>query len=428
MLAMQWQLAKSERWPADRILEKQFVQLRALVGHAVARVPFYHSHLQRTGIGSVAELTPDIFRRWPILQTSDVQRSRDALLATDYPKAHGAAVETFTTGSTGTPKRIVVSEAAQFVAHAMVLRDHLWHQRQFSAKFAAIRFFGEDSRQPGWSRITNAVFPTGPGVGMDVMMDVAVQLEWLIEERPAYLLTTPSNLQALLARSCELGKSPAGLRQVMTYAESVPPSLRQILRERWGVALADTYSCTEAGTIALQCPRDGHYHVQSESVYVELLDADGRPSAPGEPGRVVITPLHNFAMPLLRYDIGDFAEWGSPCQCGRGLPVLHTLFGRVRNMARDPSGRLFQPGFDEAMDKARVAVRQYQIVQHAPATLEMLYVMDRDLTADESDRLTRALGRGMGYAVHAGFSRVAAIPRSPGGKYEGFISHITDVH
>ena len=61
------------------------------------------------------------------------------------------------------------------------------------------------------------------------------------------------------------------------------------------------------GIIALQCPSGGLYHLQSESVHVEILDEAGRPCAPGEIGRVIVSPLHNFAMPLLRYESGDYA-------------------------------------------------------------------------------------------------------------------------
>ena len=81
------------------------------------------------------------------------------------------------------------------------------------------------------------------------------------------------------------------------------------------------YSCEEAGYIALQCPQAEHYHCQSESVLVEVLDDEGRPCTPGQVGKVVLTALHNFAMPLIRYENQDYAEVGPPCACGRGLPV-----------------------------------------------------------------------------------------------------------
>ena len=97
------------------------------------------------------------------------------------------------------------------------------------------------------------------------------------------------------------------------------------------------YSSQEVGYIALECPTGESYHVQAENVLVEVLDDQDRPCSPGDVGRVVVTALHNFATPLLRYDIGDYAEVGAPCPCGRGLPALRRIMGRQRNMALLPT-------------------------------------------------------------------------------------------
>ncbi|MGH7124669.1 MAG: hypothetical protein ACREFI_09880, partial [Stellaceae bacterium] len=81
--------------------------------------------------------------------------------------------------------------------------------------------------------------------------------------------------------------------QVRSVVEIVDPALRHICREAWGAEIVDTYSCEEAGYLALQCPQHRHFHVQMESSLVEILDARDRPCAVGETGRVVVTPLHN---------------------------------------------------------------------------------------------------------------------------------------
>src|SRR6185503_10391670 len=227
MLAMHQQLERSQWWTAERLVEQQFRQLRALATHALAHAPYYREHLLRAGLRDAVQLDPASYRRWPLLRRSDVQNSAAALAAAALPREHGAVSEAFTSGSTGTPVRVLVSDVGLFFAHALALREHLWQQRDFSAKFAAIRFFARESRQPGWSPVTNAVFATGESAVMDVRTDVAAQLEWLIWERPAYLLTSPSNLRALIAHSVAAGRKPRGLREVMTYAEAFPDGLRE---------------------------------------------------------------------------------------------------------------------------------------------------------------------------------------------------------
>jgi phenylacetate-CoA ligase len=102
--------------------------------------------------------------------------------------------------------------------------------------------------------------------------------------------------------------------------------------------MVDMYTCQEAGYLALQCPDHPHYHVQSENVLLEVVDDQGLPCAPGEVGRVLVTSLNNFATPLIRYEIGDYAEVGAACSCGRGLPVLKRIMGRYRNLLTLPDG------------------------------------------------------------------------------------------
>ncbi len=424
MLALQWQLERSERLPPEALLGRQFEQLRALVAHALAHVPYYAGHLRQAGLKSLDALDPETYARWPILETAALQRHAGTLQAASCPKDHGAVVERFTSGSSGTPKRILDTHAASFYKDALVVRDHLWHGRDLSAKFAGIHFFATPGAHGGWNPALNAAFRTGPGAVNSVGTDIPKQLDWLLEFAPAYLLTTPSNLAALVRHSRETGCAPKGLQQAMTYTEPLPPGLRGAVTAQWGVPLIDAYSCTEAGSLALQCPDASHYHVQSENVYLELLREDGTPCEAGEAGRVVITPLHNFAMPLLRYDLGDYAVAGEPCACGRGLPVLKSIVGRVRNMARDPAGRLFQPGFDAALDESRLPVSQFQFVQETPQLVEMSYVLDRELSAAEKARFQEAVNATLPYPFEIRYRRVAAISRGPGGKYEGFVSRV----
>jgi phenylacetate-CoA ligase len=138
----------------------------------------------------------------------------------------------------------------------------------------------------------------------------------------------------------------------------------------------------------------------------------------------VVTPLHNFAMPLLRYELGDIAAPGGGCACGRGLPVLQGIAGRVRNMAHDPTGRWFQPALGRAMRS--VPLRQFQVRQRSLSLLEVRYVADRDLTAAESEILRSAMREDLGYPFEVALEKVAAIERSPGGKFEDFICLLPD--
>jgi phenylacetate-coenzyme A ligase PaaK-like adenylate-forming protein len=211
---------------------------------------------------------------------------------------------------------------------------------------------------------------------------------------------------------------------VRTLGESLDPETRALCREAWGVPLTDMYSAEECGYIALQCPEGEHYHVQSEGVLVEVLDEQGAPCAPGQVGRVALTPLHNFATPLVRYELGDYAEVGEPCACGRGLPVLKRVLGRVRNMLLTADGRRFWPLFGGRGFGDIAPVLQHQAVQKALDLVELRLVVASPLSAEQERRLEeRALSR-LPPGFRIAFSYPARIERSAGGKYEDFVSEL----
>jgi phenylacetate-CoA ligase len=160
------------------------------------------------------------------------------------------------------------------------------------------------------------------------------------------------------------------LRAVLTYGEPVSADVHAACRDTWGVPVQDIYCCEEQGYIATQCPLYEHYHVLSETILVEVLNEQGRPCAPGQLGRVVLTPLHGFAMPLLRYAIGDYAEVGGPCPCGRGLPVLQRIPGRERNQVVLADGRHTWPDIS-ALWAAIRDVEQIQLIQRSPHQVEV---------------------------------------------------------
>src|SRR3546814_3537656 len=135
----------------------------------------------------------------------------------------------------------------------------------------------------------------------------------------------------------------------------------------------------------MQCPDHEVYHVQSENVLLEVVDDDGRPCGPGETGRVLITSLHNFATPLIRYELGDYAEVGSPCACGRGLPVIKQVLGRKRNRLILSDGRSEFPylGDHEEFRAITTKVREFQYIQRSVDVIEKLMVVSEPLTASE---------------------------------------------
>ena len=424
VLALQYQWEQSQWWPAETLAEHQSRQLEPLLAHAARTVPFYRGRLDAIAGLRRGELTMDAWRRLPVLSRTDIQEAGAALVSRRVPKDHGKVADVHTSGSTGRPVTVKTTDITRLFFQALNLRYHLWHGRDVSAKTAKIARLAP-SAAPGKPVAWVAGYPSGPMVSFDIIRPVTEQLAWLKEVTPDYLLTYPSNLFSLVQRCEETGDRIAGLRQVATMAEVLEPEVRAACERVWGLRVVDAYSAQEVGMIALQCPQHPHYHVQSENVLVEVLDRGGKPCAPGEVGRLVVTDLHNFATPLIRYEIGDYAEAGGPCPCGRGLPVLSRILGRVRNMLTLPSGDRIWPVPLTAEYTAIAPVTQFQMVQRSLEIIEMKLVTKRPLTSDEEGRLRTVVQKHLGHPFEIEFTYHDDIPRSASGKFEDFRSELS---
>jgi phenylacetate-CoA ligase len=427
LAAILFQLEHSQWWTAAQHRERQLVQAAALLEHAYRQVPFYRERLAQAGYLPGKALTPEVWARIPRLTRAELQQAGPALVSPQLPDGHGKTYEVSTSGSTGRPIKAVGSAVVQLIWHALTLREHLWHRRDFSGRLAAIRSlpsgtadYPKGSQGRNWGRSTQGIFETGPAAVLTIASRTDEQAEWLQRVQPDYLLTYPSALRDLLLYCREQAITLPRLREVRTLSELLAPETRQLCREVWGLKIADMYSTQETGYLALQCPEQEHYHVQSEACLVEVLNGAGEPCGPGEVGEVVVTPLMNFAMPMIRYLVGDLAEVGEPCACGRGLPVLKRILGRVRDMLVYPDGRKGWPLLGDMFYTQIHEIRQYQIVQHAVDDIEIKLVADRELTAEEVGRLGDWLQLRSGHAFPVRVSYHDEIPRSPGGKYQDF--------
>ena len=202
--------------------------------------------------------------------------------------------------------------------------------------------------------------------------------------------------------------------------EILYPELRERCQHQWNVRVADIWSCQEFGPLALQCPEHPHYHVQSEHVLVEVLRSDNTPCEPGEIGKTVISSLSNFATPMLRYENGDMAEVGEPCACGRGLPVLKRIIGRVRNTAILPNGERIMPNLSTGSLLNDLPIKHFQLVQKTTELVEARLVVGRPLTAAEEAALADYFNKGWQHEFNFTFVYLDEINRGANGKYEVF--------
>jgi len=438
LMALERQLDASQWWPEAEMRAAQLRQLRRLVAHAARHVPFHADRLAAAGTDP-ATMDMAAWGRLPTLTRRALQELGGALEAREVPKSHGGITAATSGGSSGVPVLVRKTALDNVMWNAFHVREELWHREDPTGTMARIRRVppGVTAEQEAairsatglevadWGPPTNLLWETGRIVLMDDRQPIPEQAALLDRLRPAYLFTFPANLRLLLSHYRDAGMAAPQLRSVWTMSEAVDDDMRADCRAVFGCRIVHNYTSAEAGYMALQCPEhEGHFHVQAEGLLLEVLDPEGRPCAPGQVGRVVITPLHNFAMPLLRYEIGDEAELGGPCPCGRGLPVLRRIVGRSFDYLTLPDGRRRRVDSGFYGISKIPAVREFQVVQRARDRIELLLVLSRQLMAPEMDGLRAALAIDFGPEFKVDITPCDSIPRTAAGKLRIFVSDL----
>lgn len=432
--ALVFQMEHSEIHSPDGLFDFQRRQLKALFEHAAQTSSFYGKRFEDAGLDPRGEITPESIRRLPPLTRSEFQAAADTVHSTQSPKSHGKPVTIKTSGTTGLPVVLRKTQLSKLFWLACLLRDHMWQRRDPRLKAAVIRYMEKPKGMAprglvveGWGKRFTPLFPEmGRTIGLNIASSLQGQAEWLISQNPAYLMSYPSNLKALAEYFEENDLTLTGLRQISTISEVLTPHMRELFRRIWGVPTTDSYSCEEAGYLAIQCPEHDHYHVQSANVYLEVVDENGEPCPPGVSGRVLITSLHNFATPLIRYELGDYAVSGVSCPCKRGSPVLERILGRARNRLILPDGRSEFPYFGQYRDYAAIstAVRKFQFVQNSLDEIEKKMVVSEPLTPEQEEKTKELILRSLGHPFRVILSYYADIPRGANGKFEEFVSKV----
>lgn len=416
-------LSASERKTCEEIEGLQRNSLVALAQHCAVHSAHFRRRLNAAGLKADDFAAPGVLEKLPLLSRRELQGATD-IFCTAVPKVHMPLYETRTSGSTGEPVIVWRTAINQLDWLSTTMREHLWHDRDFLQPFCAIRAnISNEVSLNNWGAPAALLRKTGPLLGLPITMSIEGQAERIGKFAAHTLLVYPSDLAGLV-QHCEAHNIafPA-LKKIITVGETLYPHVRADAETLFGASVADMYSSQEAGNIALQCPVSGLYHVMAENLIVEVVDAQGRSVREGETGRLAITDLHNFATPLIRYDIGDYAEAGPQCACGRGLPTLKRILGRERNLIRMPDGSRHWTltGFRKFREIAPII--QYQMIQSDREMIELRLVTARALTPDEETRLIAHVQTALGHTFTLKIAYFTdRIPAGPNGKFEEFIS------
>ena len=367
-------LRKTQWLTPSQIRDLQDEKLRRLVRHAYRNVPFYRERMREMKVRPEDVRGQDDLHKLPFLTKDDV---RDHLYFDILSENHDKSqvLKITTSGSTGEPFVCYADRAQLEFRWAATLRSQewtgyefgdpcvrLWHQTLGMSK-------GQALKEQLDARLTRRLF-------IPVFEMSEEKLDEMVREIAAHKPTLMDGYAEALDFLAHYLKSRGSMdvrpTAIMSSAQTLPETSRKLIEEAFGCKVFDKYGAREFSGMAYECEAHSGHHVIGEGYIIEIL-RDGRPAAPGEAGEVVITDLNNYCLPFLRYRIGDLAvakDSGVPCACGRGLPLIGNIEGRVQSIIQGTDGR-YLPGtfFAHYLKEFDHAIQRFQVVQELPNSM-----------------------------------------------------------
>lgn len=418
------------QWLAPAAMrELQDDKLRRLVRHAYRNVPYYRERMRALGVRPEDVRGQADLAKLPLLTKADIREHLYFdILSDDHDKA--SMLRIATSGSTGEPFVCYVDRAQLEARWAATLRSQgwagyrfgdptvrLWHQTVGLTASQALR----ERLDAKLSRRTFIpVFELAESRLAEVLGRIAAA-------SPVLLDGYAEALDFLAGYAKSHHDERVRPRAVMSSAQTLTPPSRKLIEDAFGCRVFDKYGAREFSGIAYECEAHAGHHVVAESYVVEVLRG-GVPAKPGEIGEVVVTDLNNTCLPFLRYRIGDLAVAMDPdarCTCGRGLPMIGDIEGRVQSIIQGTDGR-YVPGtfFAHYLKDFDHAIARYQVVQDRPSHLLLRLVRGGRFSPDVREEILATFRRYLGDDMQIDVELVDRMELIPTGKRLATVSKL----
>ena len=351
-------LLQSQYWPEEKICEYQWAKLRELIRHAYVRVPYYRNLFKDIGATPDDIRTLEDFHRLPLLTKSDIQNSLENLTASGIDLQSLSLNSTG--GSTGVPLNFY--QDANYRLWSDAARIRAWRHVVGAGEHDLEAVLWGATRDIGQGLPFSKVFYSVLREGSLPLNTFDLDERMLKKYLRYYNLLKPPVIRGYasslyyMARYVENHSlSVHSPRSVISSTEVLHSRMRETIERVFGSKVYDSYGCREVSQIATECEAHDGLHVVFENQYVELDGQD-----------IIVTNLHNYAMPFIRYKVGDLANSidNTPCSCGRFSPRIVSLIGRDNDNIELPSGKVINGEFFEFLFFGLSSVIQYQVVYY----------------------------------------------------------------
>jgi len=411
----------------DELTALQHQHLKQILEYAHTFVPYYQDLFRAVGFHpSDLDTAPDSFRDLPLLTKDAIRQNFERLITTE-PARQNSLFKAKTGGTTGEPMWFMQDRVYDDYRVA-----HNFHQMQWSGwrlgqsegRLWGHVIGGETGQKPLATRLRERLVNRFHSNAFHMTPESMEQFASQLERHPGTLVWSYVSTMYRFAEFVRERGRPIPLHAVYTAAEPLYPHQRELIEQVFQCRVFNSYSSLETGDIACECDRHDGLHVMMRNCYLEVL-RDGRPAADGEEGEFIVTNLTNLAFPLIRYKIEDGGiRRAQPCSCGRGLPMLEVVEGRIIDFFRTRDRGNVWGAFVLPMVPALGKIKQYQIVQKNLDSILLRLVTHAPIDTAQLARIERACKMNLGEQVQVQVAYVDSLPATPTGKHRYVISEI----
>ncbi|MDJ0594137.1 MAG: hypothetical protein QNJ72_29875 [Pleurocapsa sp. MO_226.B13] len=409
------ELEENEQLSYEQLIDYQNQKLRSTIQHAYQTVPYYRRLFDRLEVNPKAIETIDDLRVLPVMSKTNVRGKEKQFISNAVP----LKFKTATSGTTGTPVNLFRDYYSINFEHASIWRQKRWSKCGFDELTVRIRgdvvVPHDVTKPPFWKYIPSENLLMMSSYHLSDRF-IPYYLEKLRSFNSFIIEAFPSTIYRL-ARYMQLYQElPIKVKAVFTSAETLFPHQRQVIEEYFGQVF-DHYGQSERVAYIARCEH-GNYHYAMDYSLIEFL-----PTEQNDLYKVVGTTFHNRAMPLIRYDTGDFVRinnYDRFCSCGRAFPLVESIEGRIEDYVVTPSGK-----YVGAMGISFLNVNnliEAQIIQEKLNLLRVLIVATENFTARDEKVLLRNIQQRVGYEMKIAIEKTDKIQRTKRGKLKITIS------
>lgn len=405
------QMEASQWWSSEQIRDFQWRELSKLLDVAFASVPYYREKYSALGIRREDIRSWSDYAKLPPLRRTEIAENRERLRNTAFP---GKLIPHATGGSSGSPTRFYITLDSFDWRTAATSRVYAWSGYRLGE--CGLHLWGAPAgKTPFWKAKKVKAYQR---LQRQVIVNTFQQSDALWEDvlrsirrhRAIFLMGYVSSLEEFSRYLRRSGAPRPGIQAVIAAAEPLSSDARERIETALAAPVFNTYGSREFMSIAAECERRDGLHVNAENILVETEE-------PGEASPILITDLHNLGMPFLRYEIGDVAVLDdTPCECGRGLPRIRSIEGRMVDILRTVDGHAVPGIFFPHVLKEIREVRDFQVRQCATDHIVISAVLSSPVSDQSRATLEREVRKVFGESTRIELQSVESIPRLTSGK------------